>query len=236
MCVVLKDFFACCRQWWNLQAVASLLLLLWLVAVSSSVLTWRRLHFRELSVYSIKDSHDTAWGWFVSLVGESYGQNTKLDDVVYHQECDASWDYYASTNQPLLQIMYFRSFNEKNGMILVILPPREYLAAHIACVVAFCVLRCPCGRFCFRSVVLHAVFMLWQSKPDSFVYAAEVLASCMTLKAYVLLVPGGQCNTIIWIRVRNSSSTPFISFHEWLKCWRLRIRGNHISCVVYSGD
>ena len=54
------------------------------------------------------------------------------------------------------------------------LPPSEYLAAHIACVVAFLVLRCPCGRFCIRSVALHAVFILWQSKPDSFVYAAEV--------------------------------------------------------------
>ena len=143
MCVVLKDFFACCRQWWNLQAVASLLLLLWLVAVSSSVLTWRRLHFREFSVYSIKDSHDTAWGWFVSLVGESYGQNTKLDDLDYHQECDASWDYYASTNQPLLQIMYFRSFNQKNGMILVTFLHVNILlhTSHVLSLFAYCGVR-----------------------------------------------------------------------------------------------
>ena len=48
------------------------------------------------------------------------------------------------------------------------------LAAHIAFVVAFFVMRCPYGRFRLRYVALRAVFLLGQSDPDSFVYAAEV--------------------------------------------------------------
>ena len=48
------------------------------------------------------------------------------------------------------------------------------LSSQAECVVAFLVLRCPCGCFCICWVVLHAVFILWRSKPDSFQYAAEV--------------------------------------------------------------
>ena len=47
-------------------------------------------------------------------------------------------------------------------------PPNECLSAHIACVVAFSVLRCLCGCFCIRSVAPDAVFILWLSEPDSF--------------------------------------------------------------------
>ena len=105
-CVVFQTFAACSRQWWYPEAVSSLRLLLCWLAVSSSVLTWRGLHTSwNLIVF------DKRWPWICSPRGGfasrvSHGLRTKFDDLGYRHSCDASSDYYASTNQPLLLKMY----------------------------------------------------------------------------------------------------------------------------------
>ena len=85
-------------------------------------------------------------------------------------------------------------------------PPNECLSAHIACVVAFSVLRCLCGCFCIRWVAPDAVFILWRSEPDSFqviIRYCEMMIHCqhyLSMKYSMMQLHKWNCAVLVCTR------------------------------------